>query len=111
MTGKPRKALLVGIASAIGGRGRRYAEAGLLPVGQRLLREGCFAENCLPPLPTLTTTNWVTLSTGAWPGTHGITDFNVHRPGDDFYACPQGFDSRDCRAAFIWGAAERRRER
>ena len=107
MPDRPHKALLIGIDSAIGKRWRRYAEAGLLPVGQRLLREGCFAEHCLPPLPTLTTTNWVTLSTGAWPGTHGITDFNVHRPGDDFSACPQGFDSRDCRAEFIWEAAER----
>ena len=107
MAGPPRKALLIGIDSAIGARWRRLAEAGLLPVGQRLLRDGCTAEHCLPPLPTLTTTNWVTLSTGAWPGTHGITDFNVHRPGDDFSACPQGFDSRDSRAEFIWEAAER----
>ena len=107
MAKRAHKALLIGIDSAIGKRWRRYAEAGLLPVGQRLLAEGCIAANCLPPLPTLTTTNWATLSTGAWPGTHGITDFNVHRPGDDFSDCPQGFDSGDCRAEFIWEAAER----
>jgi predicted AlkP superfamily phosphohydrolase/phosphomutase len=107
MAGESRKALLIGIDSAIGRRWRSYAEAGLLPIGQRLLSGGCFAEHCLAPLPTLTTTNWVTLSTGAWPGTHGITDFNVHRPGDDFSGCPQGFDSRDSRAEFIWEAAER----
>jgi len=111
MAKRAHKALLIGIDSAIGKRWRRYAEAGLLPVGQRLLAEGCIAANCLPPLPTLTTTNWVTLSTGAWPGTHGITDFNVHRPGDDFSACPQGFDSRDSQAEFIWEAAERRGKR
>jgi predicted AlkP superfamily phosphohydrolase/phosphomutase len=103
----PRKALLIGIDSAVGARWRRFAESGLLPVGQRLLDDGCLAVNCLPPLPTLTTTNWTTISTGAWPGTHGITDFNVHRPGDDFSACPQGFDSGHCRAEFIWEAAER----
>jgi predicted AlkP superfamily phosphohydrolase/phosphomutase len=107
MAKRAHKALLIGIDSAIGKRWRRFAEAGLLPVGQRLLAEGCFAAHCLSPLPTLTTTNWVTLSTGAWPGTHGITDFNVHRPGDDFSDCPQGFDSGDCRAEFIWEAAER----
>jgi len=101
------KALLIGIDSAVPGRWRKYAEAGLLPVGQRLLASGCFAAECLPAFPTLTTTNWATIATGAWPGTHGITDFNPYRPGDGIDGSVQGFDARAVRAEFIWEAAAR----
>ena len=80
---------------------------GALPVGQRLLAEGAFAAECLPTFPTLTTTNWATIATGAWPGTHGITDFNPHRPGDQIGASLQGFDARDVTAEFVWEAAIR----
>ena len=104
---QPSRALLIGLDSAVPGRWRKYAEAGLLPVGQRLLAEGCFAARCLPALPTLTTTNWATIATGSWPGTHGVTDFNPHRPGDIPDSSPQGFDARAVRAEFIWEAAAR----
>jgi predicted AlkP superfamily phosphohydrolase/phosphomutase len=105
--GRFEKALLIGLDSAVPGRWRSYAEAGLLPVGQRLLAEGAFAAECLPTFPTLTTTNWATIATGAWPGTHEITDFNPHRPGDMIGASPQGFDARDVTAEFVWEAAVR----
>jgi len=101
------KVLLFGLDCAIGPRWRRYAERGDLPVGQRLMAEGVFAENCLAALPTLTTTNWASIATGAWPGTHGVTDFNLHKPGEDLTACPQAFDSGDCTAEFFWNAAAR----
>jgi len=73
------KALLIGLDCAVPGRWRKYAEAGLLPVGQRLLADGCLAAECLPAMPTLTTTNWATIATGAWPGTHGITGLSSER--------------------------------
>jgi len=101
------KALLIGLDCAVPGRWRKYAEAGLLPVGQRLLAEGCFAAECLPAFPTLTTTNWATIATGAWPGTHGVTDFNPHRRGDAIGDSVQGFDAREVRAEFVWEAAVR----
>jgi predicted AlkP superfamily phosphohydrolase/phosphomutase len=101
------KALLIGLDCAVPGRWRRFAEAGLLPVGQRLLADGCFAAECLPAMPTLTTTNWATIATGAWPGTHGITDFNPYRLGDGIDDSLQGFDARDVRAEFVWEAAVR----
>ena len=101
------RALLIGLDCAVPGRWRKYAEAGLLPVGQRLLADGCLAAECLPTMPTLTTTNWATIATGAWPGTHGITDFNPYRPGDSIDGSLQGFDARDVRAEFVWEAAVR----
>ena len=105
--GRFEKVLLIGLDSAVPGRWRRYAEAGILPVGQRLLAEGAIAAECLPTFPTLTTTNWATIATGALPGTHGITDFNPHRPGDLVGDSLQGFDARDVTAEFVWEAAVR----
>jgi predicted AlkP superfamily phosphohydrolase/phosphomutase len=107
LTGGFDKVLLIGLDSAVPGRWRRYAESGRLPVGRRLLAEGAFAAECLPTFPTLTTTNWATIATGAWPGTHGITDFNPHCRGDQIGASLQGFDARDVTAEFVWEAAVR----
>jgi predicted AlkP superfamily phosphohydrolase/phosphomutase len=107
LTGSFDKVLLIGLDSAVPGRWRRYAQAGDLPAGQRLLEHGAFATACLPAFPTLTTTNWATIATGAWPGTHGVTDFNPHRTGDWINTSPQGFDARDVRAEFVWEAAVR----
>ena len=98
--------LLVGVDAAVPGRWRRLVEAGLLPVGRRLLDEGRLAR-ALPAMPTLTTTNWATIATGAWPGTHGVTDFNPYRLGDLPEDCPQGFDAREVRAEFLWEAVAR----
>ena len=103
---RPARVLLLGIDAAVPGRWRRFAAEGLLPVGRRLLAEGRFAR-CLPAMPTLTTTNWATIATGARPGTHGITDFNPHRVGDLPGASLQGFDARDVRAEFIWETVAR----
>jgi predicted AlkP superfamily phosphohydrolase/phosphomutase len=103
--------MLFGLDCAIGPRWKAYAEAGDLPVASRLLREGTYSDNCLSPLPTLTSTNWTTIATGAWPGTHGITDFNLHKSGDDLMDCPQAFDSKDCEAEYLWNAAARQGKR
>jgi predicted AlkP superfamily phosphohydrolase/phosphomutase len=101
---RPARVLLIGIDAAVPGRWRRFAESGLLPVGRRLLAEGRFAR-ALPALPTLTTTNWATIATGAFPGTHGVTDFNPHRSGDLPGCSSQGFDARAVTAEFVWEAA------
>ena len=106
-SGRFHKVLLIGFDSAVPGRWRRYAEQGHLPVGRRLLAEGAFATACLPAFPTLTTTNWATIATGAWPGTHGVTDFHPHRPGDEIGGSLQGFDARDVTAEFVWEATVR----
>lgn len=98
---------MFGLDCAVGERWSRFARDGDLPTAQDILREGACAPNCLAPLPTLTSTNWTTLATGAWPGTHGITDFNIHKPGQALNDCPQAFDSSDCEAEYIWNAAAR----
>jgi predicted AlkP superfamily phosphohydrolase/phosphomutase len=105
--GRPEKLVLIGLDAPIPHRVLRLAEQGVLPTFARLLAEGVFAENCLVPHPTITPPNWTSIVTGAWAGTHGITCFNVHNPGDPLDRIHQGFTTEDCQAEYIWDAAER----
>jgi predicted AlkP superfamily phosphohydrolase/phosphomutase len=84
----------------------RMATEGKLPVMASLMRRGVFADHCLVPFPTITPPNWTTIATGAWPGTHGITDFCVHNPGDPLDVIHQGTRSDDCLSEHLWTALQ-----
>ncbi|MHB1132745.1 MAG: alkaline phosphatase family protein [Chloroflexota bacterium] len=101
------KVMVLGIDAPIVPRLRKYALEGKLPALQRLFQEGTHAPNCLVPFPTITPPNWTTITTGAWPGTHGITDFEGHIPGDPLDKLHQNFDSTEVLAERIWEAAAR----
>ncbi|HID11847.1 MAG TPA: hypothetical protein EYP17_11195 [Candidatus Latescibacteria bacterium] len=101
------KVMVIGLDAPIAPRLYRYAREGHLPAIARLIENGVYAEHCLVPFPTITPPNWTTIVTGASLGTHGITCFNVHNPGDPLDLTHQGFDTTDCRAEYIWQAAER----
>jgi len=99
--------LLIGVDAPIAPRVYEYAMAGKLPTFRALIDRGVWARECLVPYPTITPPNWTTIVTGAWPGTHGVTDFNLHKPGDPLDRIYQGFSSGDCHAEYVWDAAER----
>ena len=107
MADRPRKLVLIGLDAPTIEDIERYTRSGDMPATARLIEEGVFAENCLVPHPTITPPNWTTIVTGAWPGTHGITCFNVYDRGRPLNVTRPGFDSRDCRAEYIWEAAEK----
>ena len=48
-----------------------------LPTLQKMAKEGTWGE-LIPVFPTHTASNWNTVSTGAWPKTHGVTAFAFH---------------------------------
>ena len=102
-----RKAMIIGLDGAFPRIVRRMMAEGKLPTMKRLTRRGTFAEHCLPPFPTITPPNWTSIATGAMPGTHGITDFCVHVPGDPLDKIHNGFDAREVTAEQIWRAADR----
>ena len=99
--------MVLGIDAPIVPRVYRMAKEGQLPALGKLMAEGVFAPNCLPPFPTITPPNWTTIATGAWPGTHGITDFDGHIPGDPLDVTHQNFDAREIQAETLWQAAAR----
>ena len=102
-----KKAVVIGLDAALVTSIRKYVEEGKLPVIAKLMKDGVWAENCLVPHPTITPPNWTTIATGAWPGTHGITCFHIHKPGMELDETYQAFSSGDCQAEYIWEATER----
>jgi len=107
LVNRVKKVLIIGLDAPIAPRVYNYAVEGKLPALKSLIEGGVYALNCLVPHPTITPPNWTTIVTGTWPGTHGITCFNVHVPGDPLNKTHPGFDTRDCKAEYLWSAAER----
>lgn len=103
----PKKVVILGLDAAQPARLDEYSREGALPNIRKLIDGGVFAENCLVPYPTVTPPNWTTIVTGAWAGTHGITDFHVHKPGDPLDKVHQGFTTDDCQAEYIWEALDK----
>lgn len=104
---KPSRAVLIGLDAPIASRVYNYASKGLLPYINKLIENGVYAENYLVPYPTVTPENWTTIATGAHIGTHGITGFWIHIPGDDVYSVRSAWNTSLCRAEYLWDAAER----
>jgi len=78
---------------------------GSLPAIAQLINEGCYAR-AIPYLPAETGTNWATISTGAYPSTHGC-HYVLHRLGDPLDKRVLGFSSDLCQAEQIWKAANK----
>ncbi|GAF90532.1 unnamed protein product, partial [marine sediment metagenome] len=103
------KFMLIGLDGAMPEMLEKFRDEGNIPHMARLMKEGSFMK-ALPCPPVDTPTNWVTIVTGAWPGTHGITSFTVHFPGESLDVGHSTVDldaTTLCKAEFLWDAAER----
>lgn len=61
----------------------KFAHEGIIPNMKKIMDRGVFSFS-LPVPETATATNWATLSTGCWSGTHCIDSFATHIPGKSF---------------------------
>lgn len=86
MARRPRRAVIIGLDAAIPGLTRKWMAQGELPHLKALAERGVSLD-LLPPFPTLTPANWSCIATGAWPGTLGISGYQVHHPGDPLDRC------------------------
>lgn len=103
---KPSRIVIIGLDSPIAYRVYEYSKKGFLPNLAKLMEEGVHAVNFLNSYPTVTPQNWTSIATGANIGTHGVTGFGVHLPGEDLTKLRSAFDSSLCRAEFIWSVVE-----
>ena len=106
MSSGARRVMLVGWDGAPPQIIEGMVAKGLLPNFAGLMAEGTFVR-ALNPYPTITASNWTTLSTGAWPGRHSVTGYNVHHPGEPLDLIYSGFNTAECATEHIWDAAER----
>jgi len=107
MTERPKRVMILGLDAPIAPRLYKYCKEGKLPALARFINRGVWARNAMVPLPTITPPNWTSIVTGAWPSTHGVTDFNVHNPGEPLNVTHGGFYSGDVKAEFVWNAIAR----
>lgn len=118
---KLNKVIVIGLDGAIPEFVRRFYREGVLPNIARLIENGVISE-LLPAVFADTPTNWTTIATGAWPGTHGINSFGFHIEGEPFDRVydmgnnlfpvvanvnTEYFMNRLCKAEYIWQVAEK----
>ena len=101
---------MIGLDAALPTIIEDYFARNKLPNLRRMASEGCWAEG-IPVFPTHTASNWNTVSTGAWPKTHGVTDMVVHLPGTPLTEITSGFYSNLCQAEQIWKTCDRSQKR
>lgn len=97
------KVLVLGIDGMDPRLSKYYMEQGYMPNLKKLLERGSAREDLvlLGGMPTITPPMWTTLATGAYPMTHGITDFWRQDP-NRLDALNYALDSRLCRAEQLW---------
>jgi len=100
----PKKVAVIGFDCAEPHLIQKHIDEGYLPTFKKLFEGGVLAQNCLSPFPTITPPNWASIATGAWPGTHNVTDFHIHREGTSQVNANifEAFSSENCKAEFIW---------
>ena len=118
---KAKKLIVIGVDGAIPEFVTKFLDEGVLPNISKLVKNGVFSE-LIPASYADTPTNWTTIATGAWPGTHGINSFGFHIQGEPFDKVynmgnnlfpitanvnTEHFMNRLCKAEYIWQAAEK----
>lgn len=96
------KVLILGLDGLDARLLRKYVGEGKLPNFKKYIERGAQREDLvlLGAQPTVTPAQWTTLGTGAYPCTHGVTDFFA--PAEDLDGQAYNFDSRNCAAEPIW---------
>lgn len=97
------KMILLGIDGMDPRFTKKLVEEGKMPNVKKLMELGACRDDLmmLGAIPTVTPPMWATLATGAYPMTHGITDFELNFPGElDFVY--SGIFSTSCKAEQLW---------
>ena len=75
------KTVVIGLDAAVSLLIEKYIAEGWMPNLKALIQAGAYTR-ARALFPGVTPINWATIATGAYPGTHGITDFAGLDPHD-----------------------------
>lgn len=98
-----RKVIVLGIDGMDPKLTKRFLDEGKLPNIQKMLAQGAAREDLymLGGVPTITPPMWTTLSTGAYPMTHGITCY-FNNAGNELNRLDSNFNSAMVQAEQLW---------
>lgn len=98
-----KKLMVLGVDGMDPRLSRKYVDEGKMPNLKKIIERGAQRDDLvlLGAQPTVTPPQWTTLATGAYPSTHGITQFSRVIPGK-ITQIGYNLDSRLCKAEPAW---------
>ena len=106
MQSPARRAILIGMDGASMELVMNMVDAGHMPHLGRLIARGV-SRPMIGVFPTLTPPGWTATATGAWPGNHGILDFNIRKLGGQLDETVWGINTELSQAEYLWNTVER----
>ena len=103
---RANKILLLGVDGMDPRLTRKYIDEGILPNVKQYIERGAQRHDLvmLGGHPTVTPPMWTTLATGAYPCTHGITEYYANTQ-ERLDVLLYNFDSTRCKAEPLWNVA------
>ena len=97
------KVLVLGVDGMDPRLAKHFMDNGKMPNLKKYLEQGAARADLamLGAHPTVTPPMWTTMATGAYPQTHGITDYHMQSK-DSLDTIYYSFDSRLCKAEPLW---------
>ena len=106
MNSPAKRAIVVGLDGASMRLVLNMVGWGHMPHVAQLKERGVYRP-MLNVFPTLTPPGWTALTTGSWPGTHGVMDFNIRKLGGRLDETVWGINTDLSRSEYIWNTMER----
>ena len=101
-----KRAIVIGMDGASMELVNNVIDWGHAPNMGRLREQGVFRP-MIGVFPTLTPPGWTALSTGSWPGTHRVMDFNIRALGERLDQTVWGINTGLCQSEYLWNLVER----
>ena len=101
-----KRVIVIGMDGASMELVKNIIDWGHAPNMARLLEQGVFRP-MIGVFPTLTPPGWTALSTGSWPGTHRVMDFNIRALGERLDKTVWGINTGLCQSEYLWNLVER----
>ena len=101
-----KRAIIIGMDGASMELVNNMIEWGHTPNMKKLRNSGVYRP-MIGVFPTLTPPGWTALSTGSWPGTHQVMDFNIRSVGEQLDKTIWGINTGLCKSEYLWNLVER----
>ena len=106
MNSPAKRAIIIGMDGASMELVKNMIAWGHVPHIKRLY-EGGAHRPMIGVFPTLTPPGWTAVSTGSWPGSHQVMDFNIRALGQPLTETVWGINTALAKSEYLWNTVER----